>query len=337
MVASELLFATISCGQIPGRFCLPGRRDGDHMAMVEIRCEVGESQTGRLDQLVQSLTSRSRAEIRGLLHHDLVQLNGKVCKKGGLPVARGDIVHVTHDPNTRYKEPVRHPEPFGFRVIHEDDFLIVVDKAAGILSVQTDAGGQKTLVDAVTRYLRRRHKSARAVPVHRLDRDTSGLLVLGKSERIAQALIDQFRVRKAEREYAVIVAGKVLRREGTFKTFMATSRRLQRYSVRPGEKGELAITHYRVEGYLKRATYLRATLETGRRNQIRVHFAEVSHPVLGDDRYRPDLSPHSGWKAKRLALHAAILGFEHPQTGRMVHFEAPLPPEFERFLRTQKE
>lgn len=306
------------------------------MAMVEIRCEVDETQVGRLDQLVQNLTTRSRSEVRGLLHHGLVLLNGKTCLKGGMQVAVGDVVLVQHDPQTRYKEPARPPETAGFHVIHEDDQLIVVDKSAGILSVQTDAGGKKTLVDAVTRYLRHRHKSARAVPVHRLDRDTSGLLVLGKSERTAQALIEQFRVRKAEREYAVIVAGRVLRSSGTFETFMATSKRLQRYSVRPGEKGELAITHYRVEQLFARATYLRATLETGRRNQIRVHFAEVNHPVLGDDRYRPDLAVHPGWKAKRLALHAAILGFDHPHTGEHVRFEAPLPAEFERFLRTQK-
>jgi len=306
------------------------------MAIVEVRCEVGADQVGRLDQLVQSLTARSRAEVRGLLHHGLIQLNGKICKKGGIPVTPGNVVVVTHDPHTRYKEPARQPAPSSFDVIFEDDQLLVVNKSAGILSVQTDAGGKKTLVDAVTQYLRRRHKSARAVPVHRLDRDTSGLLVLGKSDRIAQALIDQFRVRKAEREYAVIVAGKVQRASGTFKTYMATSRRLQRYSVRPGEKGELAITHYRVERHLRQATYLRARLETGRRNQIRVHFAEVSHPVLGDQRYRPDLAAHPGWKAKRLALHAAVLGFDHPGTGKPVRFEAPLPREFERFLISQQ-
>lgn len=306
------------------------------MAMVEVRCEVRADQAGRLDQLVQSLTSRSRAEIRGMLYFDCIHFNGRVCKKGGTPVAAGDVVLVTHDPHTCYREPTHKPTPSAFDVIYEDEQLIVVNKAARVLSVQTDAGGQKTLVDAVTHYLRRRHKSARAVPVHRLDRDTSGLLVLGKSDRTAQALIEQFRVRKAEREYAVIVAGTVTRTAGTFKTFMATSRRLQRYSVRPGEKGELAITHYRVEQHLRNATALRAKLETGRRNQIRVHFAEVGHPVLGDARYRPDLAAHPAWKVKRLALHAAVLGFVHPQTQQVVRFEAPLPGEFQRFLRTQQ-
>lgn len=306
------------------------------MAIVEVRCEVSEAQVGRLDQLVQTLTSRSRAEIRGMLHFDCIQLNENVCKKGGVPVAIGDVVVVKHDPHTRYKEPTRPQQPpRTFQVVFEDAHLIVVDKMAGILSVQTDTGGQKTLVDAVTFYLRKRHKSARAFAVHRLDRDTSGLLVMGKTERMAKALMDQFRIRKAEREYAVIVAGQVMRQSGTFKTFMATSKRLQRYSVRPGEKGELAITHYQVEQHLRGATYLKATLETGRRNQIRVHFSEVGHPVLGDDRYRPQQAVHPSWKAKRLALHAAVLGFVHPETGQAVRFESPLPDEFERFLKKQ--
>ncbi|WP_437187034.1 RluA family pseudouridine synthase [Planctomicrobium sp. SH668] len=305
------------------------------MAMAVVKCEVTQEQVGRIDLLVQALTSRSRSEVKGLLHLDCVILNGNVCKKGGTEVAVGDTVQVTHDPHSRYKEPKKEITQKSFNVIFEDEHLIVVDKSAGILSVQTDKGGQKTLVDAVTFYLRRRHKNARAVPVHRLDRDTSGLLVLGKSERIAKSLIDQFRVRKAEREYLVIVAGKVAKTKGTFKTFMATNKRLQRYSVNPGEKGELAITHYEVEKHLRNATAIRATLETGRRNQIRVHFSEVGHPVIGDDRYRPDQAKHPAWKAKRLALHAAKLGFEHPVTGKQVRFEAPIPPDFLKFIRTQ--
>jgi len=305
------------------------------MAKVEVRCEVSPEQAGRLDTLVHAMTSRSRSEIRGMLQVDCVQLNNRIVKKGGHLVEPGDVVVVVHDPHTRYKESAPEATQTVFRVVFEDNFLIVVDKAPGVLSVQTDTGGQKTLVDAVTRYLGRKHKGVRAVPVHRLDRDTSGLLVMGKSERVAKELIEQFRTRKADREYAVIVAGKVARESGTFKSFMATTKRLQRYSVRPGEKGELAITHYRVEQHLNNSTYVKATLETGRRNQIRVHFSEVGHPVLGDDRYRPDQAKHPSWKSKRLALHAAVLGFDHPKTGKTLRFEAPLPKEFEKFLRSQ--
>jgi 23S rRNA pseudouridine1911/1915/1917 synthase len=305
------------------------------MALIELQHVVTAEQAGRLDQIVQLLTSRSRSEVRGMLQQGCVELNGRPCAKAGLRIEAGSEIIVRHDPHTRYKESPPPPAETAFRVVYEDDHLLVVDKSAGILTVQTDQGGKKTLVDAVTQYLRRRHRNARAVPVHRLDRDTSGLLVMGKNATIAEALMEQFRIRKAEREYAAIVAGRVERRQGTFRTSMATSKRLQRYSVRPGEQGELAITHYAVTEYLRGATHVTVTLETGRRNQIRVHFAEVGHPVLGDERYRPDRSSHPAWKGKGLALHAAVLGFTHPVSGESMRFEAPLPKNFQKFLRGQ--
>jgi 23S rRNA pseudouridine1911/1915/1917 synthase len=305
------------------------------MALLELQHVVTAEQQGRLDQIVQSLTSRSRSEVRGMLQQGCVQLNGRVCEKAGLRVEAGNLVVVRHDPHMRYKEAPRPPVESAFRVIYEDEHLLVVDKSAGILTVQTDQGGKKTLVDAVTQYLRRRHRQARAVPVHRLDRDTSGLLVMGKNAAIAESLMEQFRIRKAEREYAAIVAGRIERREGTFRSYLATSKRLQRYSVQRGQEGELAITHYAVMDDLRGATHVKAVLETGRRNQIRVQFAEAGHPVLGDVRYRPDRASHPAWKGKGLALHAAVLGFSHPVGGEAMRFEAPLPKEFQKFLRGQ--
>ncbi|WP_437190901.1 RluA family pseudouridine synthase [Planctomicrobium sp. SH527] len=305
------------------------------MALEVVELTIEAEQVGRLDQLVQTMTGRSRSEARGLLDRDCVLLNGRPCKKGGLIVEAGSVVQVTHDPHTRYKEAKVERPPAYFRVLFEDEYLIVVDKGPGILTVQTDNGNQKTLIDSVTEYLRRRQRGARAVAVHRLDRDTSGTLVVAKNPKIAEQLMEQFRIRKAEREYAVLVAGRVMQKEGTFRTYMTTSKRLQRYSVGPGEQGELAITHFRVNEYLRDATYLTAILETGRRNQIRVHFAEVGHPVLGDDRYRPHEAKHPAWRSKGLGLHAVVLGFDHPVTGEAMKFEAPLPKDFERFLRSQ--
>ena len=161
--------------------------------------------------------------------------------------------------------------------------------------------------------------------VHRLDRGTSGLLVFAKNPRIASELRDQFRVRKAEREYAVLVAGTLEQQQGTFTTRLATTKGLQRYSLGPGQKGgdqegERAVTHFRVQQRLQGATWVTASLETGKRNQIRVHFAEAGHPVLGDERYRADLAHHPAWTAKRLALHAAVLGFRASPVTPMAPF-----------------
>jgi 23S rRNA pseudouridine1911/1915/1917 synthase len=294
----------------------------------------------RIDRVVQELTSRSRAGVRGLFDHDCVRLNDTVCTEPGTFLQPGDRVVVRHDPQMGYREKPRRPDNAAFRLVFEDDLLMVVDKSATILTVPSDRGDKNTLLDAIGHYLNRRGHRGRPTAVHRLDRGTSGLLVFAKNPRIARELRDQFRARKAEREYLAIVAGSLEREEGTFTSRLATTKSLQRYSVRKGrgddEESEPAVTHYRIERRLVGATLVRVRLETGQRNQIRVHFAEAGHPVLGDERYRADLANDPAWRAKRLALHATVLGFEHPRSHEWLQFESPPPAEFERFLMRKK-
>ena len=308
------------------------------MAVTESKCAVTARQSGRIDRIVQALTGRSRADVRGLFDHDCVRLNGEICAHPGALVAEADVVVVRQDPRAHYRPKPRRREmgAGAFRLVFEDRELIVVDKAAAVLTVPTDRGETNTLVDALSRSLIRRGHRGRVSVVHRLDRGTSGLLVFGKNPRVGRELQDQFRARKAEREYAAIVAGRMERDTGTFDSRLGTSRSLQRYSVRRGGAGERAVTHYRVAERLNDATYVRVTLETGRRNQIRVHFAESGHPVLGDDRYAVEAARHRGWKHKRLALHATVLGFEHPRTHERLRFESPLPEEFQAFLASRR-
>ncbi len=305
------------------------------MPIVEAQCHVTAERAGRLDRIVQELTARSRADVRGLFDHGCVRLNGVDCTEPGTLARAGDDVLVHHDPHVRYHERPRTRQHAAFRPVFEDEWLIVVDKSAAVLTVPTRRGESNTLLDAVNAHVSRRHHRARAAVVHRLDRGTSGLLVFGKNPQIARELQAQFRVRKARREYAAIVAGDWHNPRELSRAGWPRRKVLQRYSVRQGERGETAVTHYRVEHLLREATYVRVWLETGRRNQIRVHFAEAGHPVLGDERYRPDLARHRGWTARRLALHATVLGFEHPRTHSELCFESPLPGEFERFFASQ--
>jgi 23S rRNA pseudouridine1911/1915/1917 synthase len=320
------------------------------MPLTESQCAVGPDQGGRIDRIVQTLTSRSRAEVRGLFDHGCVRLNGEICPHAGALVAEGDLVVVRQDPRTRYRPKRPRPEeaaPPGaardsqpgrsrrgpFRLVFEDRELIVVDKAPGALTVPTDRGESNSLLDALGRLLHRRGHRGRLSVVHRLDRGTSGLLVFGKNPRVARELIAQFRVHKADREYGALVAGRVSSDAGTFESRLGTTRSLRRYSVAAKKSGgERAVTHYRIEQRLADATYVRVTLETGKRNQIRVHFAEAGHPVLGDERYAVEAARHPAWRHKRLALHAMTLGFEHPRTRERLRFESPIPAEFESFL-----
>ena len=254
------------------------------------------------------------------------------CETTAAPVVAGDVVSIRYDPTQRYHEKKKRWDDRTFHISFEDDFLIVVDKSAGSLTVPTDRHERNTLVERVSIYLSRSRRQREAWVVHRLDRDVSGLLVFGKHEPIANRLIEQFRQRKPQRVYTAIVAGVMSSDEGTFLSHLATGKNLDQFATRPSQKTETAITHYRVLRRMADTTLVEVTLETGRRNQIRVHFADAGHPVLGDPRYKTKQANHPRWIRKRIALHAKSLGFEHPVSGKAMTFESPLPSALEKFL-----
>jgi 23S rRNA pseudouridine1911/1915/1917 synthase len=291
----------------------------------------------RIDRLVQHLVGLSRSQVTGLFDHGCVKLRGATCTQPATRLAEGDQVDVRYDAGQRY-----HPKPkprarLGFEIAFEDKHLIVVNKPADLLTVPTRRQETNTLQHKVEAYVRHVSKGRGAFPVHRLDRGVSGLLVLGKSSEITSALKDQFAANKPEREYLAIVAGHVYPQEGTFQSLLATDKDLNRFSTEDASIGQNAITHYRVVELLTDTSLVQVRLETGRRNQIRVHFAEAGHPVLGDPRYEPAQAAHRQWPYSRLALHARLLGFTHPVTHQPLRFEASLPAELERFLREHRQ
>jgi len=291
----------------------------------------------RLDRIVQDLVDCSRSVARGMFHHECVKLNGSLTEEAGHKVRAGDEVKVTFDPERRYREKPKEWRDRAFRVVFEDKHLIVVDKSAGVLTVDTDAGGDYNLEQAINTYLERAGRKSRGVEVvHRLDRDTSGLLVFAKERRTADGLRDQFRSKKPKREYLAIVAGRLHKKKGTFRSHLTTSKSLFRYSTKNNKRAESAITHYEVVEHLPAATLVRARLETGRRNQIRVHFAEAGHPVLGDSRYRSDRPKDGNWRGRRLALHAATLEFKHPVTGKLMSLNSSEPARFQAYLEVAR-
>ena len=289
--------------------------------------EVGQ----RADRIVQTLCGLSRAQIAGLFDRGCVRVNGALCTQTYARVEAGDCIELKYDPKQRYHADTKPHSNLGFELIFEDKSLIVVSKPAELLTVPTLHGETNTLVNYVSNYVKRRG-GRQAFVAHRLDRGVSGVLVLGKTLDISQKLRDQFAERKPEREYMAIVAGTVKKKEGTFRSYLATDKGLNRFSTEDQEIGQLAITHYRVVQMLDDATLVSVWLETGRRNQIRVHFSEKMHPVLGDQRYRPEQAAHPRWPFRRMALHARILGFNHPVSKEPLRFETPLPQEMQKFL-----
>lgn len=285
----------------------------------------------RIDVVVQKLTGRSRTQVRGLFDHGCVSLNGVVCADPGTQASTGQTVTVEYDEHRNYKERKTYHSSI-FKLVFEDDALLVIDKQAGYLTVPNSPNDRNTVVDALSQYISRGQKLRRKVAiVHRLDRDTSGLLVFAKSERFSQQLKSQFEMKKPRRHYLAIVAGRLDAATGTFRSHLFTDQDLNQRSTTDPKQGKLAVTHYEVLEAYAEATLVRVRLETGRRNQIRVHFAEAGHPVLGDARYETQRAHHPRWKWPRLALHAAELGFKHPVSGKELVFQSPTPEEFAIF------
>lgn len=296
---------------------------------------------GRIDRCVQQLAGGSRSHVTGLFDHDCVSLNGQIEINPGQNLNVGDHVSVRFEENRRYS-PRRRPEMQkhrGFTIVFEDADFIVVDKSAELLTVPTDGREPSTLIYRVSEHVKRTSRERGAILIHRLDRGVSGLLVFAKRPQAARELQGQFADHKPNRVYHALVGGKVVQQTGTFRSFLTTGKNLTRYSTSDEAEGELAITHYKVLSSCSATdrcgamSHVEVRLETGRRNQIRVHFAEASHSVIGDVRYRPDHWKEIQWPHKRLALHAATLAFDHPSTGKHLSFQSPLPNEMTRLMR----
>lgn len=287
-------------------------------------------------RIVAALLDISNKKVRGFFDHGCVRVNGEPCGEPSARTKAGNRVEVEYDPSRGYPVKKRAWQDAAFSIVYEDSHLIVVDKAANVLTVATERGGERnTLVSRVSNYLKHTGTRRNALVVHRLDRGVSGVLVFAKSQRMLAALQEQFKQRKPDRRYVAIVAGQLRRESGTIRSHLTTGKSLNQYSTRNTESGELAITHFTVQRRLADATVVEVQLETGRRNQIRVHFADQGHPVLGDPRYGRSKSQHPRWSDNRIALHAASLGFVHPATGKPLRFESELPQSMQRFIEEQ--
>ena len=212
-------------------------------------------------------------------------------------------------------------------ILHEDKDLLVVVKPAGLLTVGTDRDKSRTAHFLLNDYVRKGDPKSRhrVYVVHRLDQDTSGILLFAKSEAAKRFLQDHWE--KTDKHYLAIVHGQLKISEGTISTYLAENAAHNVYSTADATKGKLAHTAYRVLQESRGASLVEIHLLTGRKHQIRVHFADLGHPVLGDRKYGDQTSA-----AKRLALHARSLSFIHPFHGRVMTFDTGLPDDFARMM-----
>jgi 23S rRNA pseudouridine1911/1915/1917 synthase len=214
--------------------------------------------------------------------------------------------------------------PAPLRLVHEDDDLLVIVKPAGLLTIATERERERTAYRLLWDHLARRSPPRRPFIVHRLDRETSGLLVFARTPAAKRSLQSQFQARTVERVYVARVEGVVREGAGELRSRLVEDRSLRIRAARGGSRGVEAITRFRVLERYRDATLLEVTLVTGRRGQIRVQLAARGHPVVGDRTHGSQRDPLG-----RLGLHATRLGFVHPQ-GRRVVFDSPAPVGFRR-------
>ena len=208
-------------------------------------------------------------------------------------------------------------------VVFEDEFVIVVDKPARLLTMATESERVNT-VYALLRARAGKNQRQKIFIVHRLDREASGLLVFAKSSQAKENLQDQFKAHTAGRGYIAVVEGRVGRDQFTIRSYLAENAALRVYSTNKSSAGKLAITHVMVLKRKSKTTTLDVRLETGRKHQIRVHLAGLGHPIVGDKAYGSRINPIG-----RLALHGTRLEFRHPATGELMRFDSAAPRQFE--------
>lgn len=276
-------------------------------------------QTTQSEQLIVALTKfspqSSKTTLKQWVSEGRVLIDGMIARKMDIVLEPGQTI--TLGSKVRYLES-------GVRLLYEDSDIMVIEKPAGLLSVATDFQTS----DTAHAVLKREFRNRTIHVVHRLDQETSGVMMFACSDKGKEGMKELFAKHDLIRQYMAIVEGHLDTAEGTWTSYLYEMPNYKVYVTNDTQKGQIAITHYLVEAVSRRHSRLKLTLETGRKNQIRVQCQEAGHPVIGDRKYGSLSDP-----IKRLALHAHRLEFIHPVSGKKLAFLSPAPESFEKLVR----
>ena len=284
----------------------------------------GESEAGLLEFIASALPDAKRGDLKKWLRFGHFAVDGQVTSAFDAPVAPGAVVELNL---TRPFVVFRHPR---LKLVYEDDDIIVVDKGYGLLSVDTDTSRKshvETAYSILREYVKSNHPSNKIFIVHRLDRDTSGLMVFAKNVEAKEALQHNWNNMVLERKYVALLDGELAKESGEVRSHLAETVQHEVYSTDEPSEGKLAVTRYRVRRKGKGRTLAEFSLDTGRKNQIRVHAHDLGCPITGDKRYGNGSGP-----LHRLALHAETLRFAHPVTRLDMNFTSPVPSQFYKYV-----
>jgi len=303
--------------------------------MEKKRVKIGKTGSGKGKTIVLNVTEnttlmvfllaqmphKNRNNIKSLLSSKQVLADGQVVSKFNHPLAPGQKVEI-------YSERIPTEKKFReYTVVYEDHDLIVIDKQSGLLSIATENEKKITAYSLLSSHVKEQNPRNKIFIVHRLDRETSGLMLFAKSEPVKLKLQETWDSSIVSRNYVAVVEGEIEEPEGVITSYLYEDKTFVVHSSQNPAKGHKAVTHFTTIKKNKDYSLLKVCLETGRKNQIRVHMAEIGHSIAGDKKYGASANP-----LKRLGLHAQSLSFIHPASGKSMVFETPVPRAFLRLF-----
>ena len=273
-----------------------------------------------IDFIMEKMHGISRNRAKALISNRVVLVNNAITTHPLAELKAGQVVQLDR---SKHKKSFRSND---IDIVYEDPYLLVVDKRPGLLSMSNNTR-QQTVQTVLNYYLEKGGGRNTSHLVHRLDRDTSGLMVYAKDVQTQQSLINGWQQLVTDRRYLALVEGELESPRGRIQSWLTEDKRFITHSSPVDNGGKFAVTHYNVLEASNGYSLVECELETGRKNQIRVHMANMGHPVVGDFKYGSEIDP-----MRRLGLHAYMLCFTHPVTGKHLRFETPVPVLFEKCL-----
>src|SRR5690625_272518 len=277
-----------------------------------------EEQTTLLPFLLKVMSRRGRNSVKSILTRGQVAVDGEAVTAHNHKLEAGQTVTILKN-----KVAARESKLTGLTILHEDKDIIVINKDAGLLSIASGKEKEMTAYRQLMTHVRRESPRNRIFIVHRLDRDTSGVMLFAKSERAKQMLQKSWTYMVQERAYVALVEGVVTKDADTISSWLKETKTHKMYSSFKPNDGQHAVTHYKKIQANQQLSLLEVHLETGRKNQIRVHMQDIGHPIVGDKKYGSSINP-----IRRLGLHARTLAFTHPTTKEPLRFKTEIPQAF---------
>lgn len=267
--------------------------------------------------LIEKLENKARNIIKNLLRDKQVLVDGQPIGQYNHILEVGNIVKI------ELSKPPEKISMHGLKIIFEDEYLIIIDKKEGMLSIATDKNKDSTAYSILSQHVKRYDPRNKIFVIHRLDRETSGIMMFAKSQEVQKLVQETWGPTTKERHYVAVVQGVIDPKNGTYSSYLVESKALIVHSTQNKNFGVFAETHYETIKANQYFSLLKLNLETGRKNQIRVHMQDLGHSIIGDVKYGATKNPIG-----RLALHALSLAFEHPITKELHKFESPIPTSF---------